>query len=352
MYPAVSVIKKLKKNAGEIEVGFIGSIRDEGLNVIRNIEAKKYFIRIRSFERRPSFSWLPSFFSLIRAFFCVMRYIKDFNPDVVLGFGGYVSAPVMLASLASRTPYMIHEQNLIPGRANRMFSKFAKVFFASFMETREYLSSGTAFVYSGNPIKYSGWTSREEARADFGMDLGRMTVGFFGGSRGSASINGLVFEHLGSTLLSKGVQILHIAGVDEKRFFDGDGYVRMDYLENMQNFYSACDLIVCRAGASTITELKHFKKPAILIPYPYAVGDHQQKNAEHLARAGCAIILDDLKISKDMNRYAALITELVFNEKRIENMRASYSVFGDSIDPALKIVEEICRINFRKGKAA
>ena len=335
----------MKENAGEIEIVFIGSVRDEGLEAIKNIEARKYFMRIRPFERRPSLSWIPSFFSLIRAFFSVMGYIRGFNPDAVLGFGGYVSAPVMLASLVLRISYMIHEQNLIPGRANRMFARYAKTFFASFMETKDYLPAKVAFVCTGNPIKYSGWASKEEARADFGLDVDRITVGFFGGSRGSASINGLVFDHLGKVLLARGLQILHIAGHDEKRSFEGDGYVRMDYLEDMQNFYSACDLIICRAGASTIAELKHFKKPAVLIPYPYAVGDHQQRNAEHLAKAGCAVILNDLKISTDMKKYADLIADLVFDAEGIERMRASYSVFGDGIDPALKIVEEICRIN-------
>ncbi|MCL5985920.1 MAG: UDP-N-acetylglucosamine--N-acetylmuramyl-(pentapeptide) pyrophosphoryl-undecaprenol N-acetylglucosamine transferase [Actinobacteria bacterium] len=345
IYPAASVIKKVKENAGEIELGFIGSVRDEGLKTIKKIEARKYFMRIRSFERRPSLSWIPSFFSLIRAFFSVMGYIRNFNPDAVLGFGGYVSAPVMLASLVLRIPYMIHEQNLVPGRANRMFARFAKVFFASFAETRDYLPERVTFVCTGNPIKYSGWTSKEEARADFGLDVDRITVGLFGGSRGSASINGLVFGYLGRMLLAREAQILHIAGFDERRLFEGDRYIRMDYLEDMQNFYSACDLIICRAGASTIAELKHFRKPAVLIPYPYAVGDHQQRNAEHLARAGCAIVLNDLKMSADMEKHADLIADLAFNEEKIERMEASYSIFGDGIDPALKIVEEIYRIN-------
>jgi UDP-N-acetylglucosamine--N-acetylmuramyl-(pentapeptide) pyrophosphoryl-undecaprenol N-acetylglucosamine transferase len=220
----------------------------------------------------------------------------------------------------------------------------------SFPETKNYLPAKTAFIYTGNPIKYTSRASKEEAGADFSLDADRITVGFFGGSKGSASINGLVFDYLGKMLLARGVQILHIAGHDEKRSFEGNGYVRMDYLENMHNFYSACDLIVCRAGASTIAELKYFKKPAVLIPYPYAVGDHQQRNAEHLSKAGCAVILNNFKICADMKKYADLIVELVFNTKEIERMRDSYSIFDDSIDPARKIVEEICRIGQQKGK--
>ena len=341
IHPAVSVIEKLKENKDRIEIAFIGSSRDEGLKAVKDIEAGKYFLKVIPFERRFSLSWFPSLYWLIRAFINMMEYLRKYKPQSILGFGGFVSAPVMLASLVLRVPFMIHEQNLIPGRTNKIFARFATVFFASFPETKDYLSKRTAFIYTGNPIKYSNRISKEEARASFNLSVEHITIGFFGGSRGSALINELVFDHLSRILLNKGVQILHITGYDEKRSFKSDGYLSMSYIENMQNFYCACDLIVCRAGASTIAELKYFRKPAVLIPYPYAVSDHQQKNAEHLAKAGCAVILNNSKIQDDKEKYADLIAKLVLNKKDIERMEFSYSFFGKGIDSALKMVEEI-----------
>lgn len=223
-----------------------------------------------------------------------------FAPDVVVGFGGWVSAPVVLAARRRGISCMLHEQNVMMGRTNRWLARWVDQVMVSFRETQRALRS-TRSVVTGMPVRDAiGRSSRTAQAARFGFNAARPTLLVLGGSQGSQAINQLMLDlvsYLSAEERSQW-QVLHITGTaDAQRI--GEVYARWGlhayvapYLVEMDAAYAQADLVLARAGASTVAELARSGKPAILIPYPYA-GGHQSANARAVESAGGGIILQE-----------------------------------------------------------
>lgn len=230
---------------------------------------------------------------LARAVFAARTALGRFRPDVVLGFGGYASFPALAAAAIKRVPLALHEQNSVLGAANRFIARFAERLFLSFPNTRRLSGAGKVETV-GCPVRGEIFTARDVKR---GEGPPRLLV--LGGSQGARALNYGVLEALDG-FMRAGIEIRHQTGrFDFEAIRHGYGAqgagerFRVEaFIEDMAEAYGWADLVLCRSGASTVFELAAAAKPAILVPFPHAVHDHQRTNAQALAERGAALLFD------------------------------------------------------------
>lgn len=264
--------------------------------------------------------------SRLRASVRAAREIVDrVRPDVVVGFGGYVSVPAYLAARRAKVPLVVHEGNAKPGIANRLGARFTEHVATSFPDT-----DLPHAQYVGLPIRreISGLdraARRSEARAHFGLDPDRPTLLVTGGSQGARSVNTAV-AGAARDLADAGVQVLHAAGRPEEVQVDprpGDApYVVTTFIDRMDLAYAAADLIVCRSGANTVTEVAAVGLPAAFVPLPHGNGE-QALNAHPVVQAGGGLLIDDAALSSAW--IDAVVVPLVNDPARLASMSAAAS---------------------------
>ena len=256
----------------------------------------------------------------------------------MIGTGGYVSAPSVLAAYILKIPTIIHEQNSHPGLANKLLSRIVDVVATSYPNGEKMFSSSKRVVYTGNPVrrKMIG-VIKEKGRKSLTLDKDKMTVLIFGGSLGAKKINDVVVEGYKKYKDSEDIQVVHITGerhFDEickkmkkvVKLEDKLRYQAHPYLNNISDAYAAADLVVSRAGANTIAEITAIGIPAILVPYPHATSDHQYKNAKELERHGAARIIKDDELNAQTMFKA--IDAIVFNSVVLAKMKEKSSSLG------------------------
>ena len=277
----------------------------------------------------PVWRWFsPSYVARqLRAVAQIRSVIGRSRPDVVIGFGGYLSAVGVVAARSAGVPCVIHEQNFVPGRANRWLSRLADVVAVSFPETARYLPKNAAVKTTGNPLRIrAGALGAAEARAELGLDAERPVLLVMGGSQGSQTINTAVtgMWRRTSARLRGRVQVIHLAGTHGVSEVE-QAYRRLDmpakvfpFLNRMDLALAAATLAISRAGATGIAEMVAMGVPSILIPYPYA-GGHQRANAQWAREAGRAVMLEEQELSPDTLRLE--MERLLFDPERLERMR-------------------------------
>jgi UDP-N-acetylglucosamine--N-acetylmuramyl-(pentapeptide) pyrophosphoryl-undecaprenol N-acetylglucosamine transferase len=225
---------------------------------------------------------------------------SDFQPDAVLGMGGFTSTAPILAGRMRKIPTFVHESNAIPGKANRLNARIAECVLLGFEECAKYLPD-RKWEVTGTPIRanLAKRLSKKEALAAFQLsDEGRKTILVMGGSQGARGINDAMIAVL-PKLRDLQVQVIHLAGAnDEGRLRDAYAAAGVPawvsaFHHRMEEAYSAADLAIARSGAASLTELSHFAVPGILIPYPHAAEDHQTLNARIFEKAGAAKLLPE-----------------------------------------------------------
>ncbi len=236
---------------------------------------------------------------MARALLASARRIRDFRPDVVVGVGGYGTVPPVLAARALGVPYVLLEQNVRPGKANRLLAPGAARLYVQWAEARSaFPGCGARVRVTGSPIRRQlRRVPRGPALRRFGLGEGLPTLAVVGGSQGAESLNRGVVEALGRT--APGLQVIHVTGkatVDAVRAAYAERGARacvLDFVSDMDALYSAADLVVSRAGAMAIAELAAFGTPSVLVPIARSSGDHQRENARAVARAGGALLLEE-----------------------------------------------------------
>lgn len=223
--------------------------------------------------------------------------IKAIAPDKIIGFGGYGSFAVVMAGIVGGKPTMIHEQNVKPGKANRFLAAFVKRIAISFKESRVFFPSKKT-VWTGCPAHQGrAQVSRAAYLAELGLDPQRKTIALLGGSQGSRDLNKIFFEAMGILAGDKKMQAIHMAGKQESAMYaslyrnQNLPVVVKPFISPIEDLYGAVDMVVARAGAATVSELGAHGLAAVLVPYPFA-GNHQRYNAQVLARAGAAVLIE------------------------------------------------------------
>lgn len=280
------------------------------------------------------------------------KLIKHFQPDAVIGTGGYVSGPLVMAAIWSRVPVLLHEQNAYPGRANRFLAPYTRSVCISFAESGKYFSKGTRLVLSGNPVKPEFFLAeRESAREKLGIPDHTFLILLLGGSLGANSLTNTVIaladEPAWQTLReSHDVRIQMSTGIEKASEFLSkvnavDGVTAAPYLHDVEDWMAAADLFIGRAGAMTCAELAATGTPSLLVPYPFAANDHQTFNATSMENAGAAEMIQDKDLTASW--LVSAIEQLIENPEKRRTMGQSAKRLA--IHDALDIIyQELGRI--------
>eukprot|EP00873_Tetraselmis_striata_P000609 jgi/Tetstr1/420873/TSEL_001075.t1 len=290
--------------------------------------------------RRPLLSWvnllLP--FRLAVALLQALRLLTRLRPAVVVGTGGYVAFPTCLAAWLTRTPFLLQEQNAVPGLANRCLARLASLVCVAFPGCIAHLPSSARCVVTGNPVRPSlCGADPAAARRALGLPADGAVVALVGGSLGAAALNGAMIEAAPKLLARGDVSILWATGPalfqQTIAQVEPDRRLRvLPYLDDMGAVYAAADLVVGRAGAMTCSELAATGCAAILVPLPSAAGDHQTANARHMADQGASILLPQAELSGIS--LAASIDRLLGDTAALLAMRKAAAAMAPAEPPA------------------
>ena len=347
IYPGISLAYEIKDRDVKNDILFVGTERGLESKLIPREGFKIIKIKAQGIKRKICFENLTVIVIFLISLFQSYKIIKKYKPDIVIGTGGYVSGSVILMAAILGIPTFVHEQNVIPGITNKFLSRITRTTFLSFNQSKEYFSSKAKLIFTGNPLRFKNIkqsTDREYKK--FNLDSLKKTMLVLGGSKGAASINRAV---LGGIDLIKEVikndwQVLLISGQDDYDNImeivgeDHKIFSVEPYLHDIEKAYSLADLVICRAGATTLAEIGAYGLPVILIPYPHATHNHQGINAKIFEREGAAILI----LEKDLSdkKLAQVLLDILKDKNRLE-MMAKKSRELSNANSAKKIVDYI-----------
>ncbi|MCI5119681.1 MAG: undecaprenyldiphospho-muramoylpentapeptide beta-N-acetylglucosaminyltransferase [Candidatus Electrothrix sp. AUS4] len=307
LFPGIALATALQQKYPGCEILFIGTQRQLDQKALAGHNFQQESIACMGLKGMGLKNRLKSLLSLPTAVLESWKIIRRFQPDLVFGVGGYVTGPVLLAARLRSVPTCIHEQNSIPGLANRMISRFVSRIFVSI--PGEYPFPEEKMVVSGNPVRQEILDAAErwQQERDDKTDDRPLTLLVMGGSLGAHRINMLMLD-VAAQLddeQKKAVRVIHQTGTaDEEKVRDGYEAARVQaevcaFFTDMASLYSQADLVLARAGATSLAELSVMGLPAVLIPYPYAADDHQAKNAEYYVAGGGALMYRESELNAE-----------------------------------------------------
>ncbi len=317
VYPAIAIADAVRALRPDAQIVFAGTQDRLEARAVPEAGYALHPITAQGIQRRASTSNLLLPFRVAQGVLQSWRLVEAINPDVAVGTGGYVSGPVLLAAWLRGRPLLIQEQNAYAGLTNRVLSRLASRIHLAFPEAKDWVPAEWAVV-SGNPTRRSlreaDPDDRRDARSALGLPEGARVVLVMGGSLGSAAINGAV-EHNLEALLRE--DDMHVVWQTGERYYDTiteeiDAPSRLhlvEYIDQMGAAYAAADLVVCRAGALTCSELMVTGTPAVLVPSPNVTADHQTKNARSMERAGAAVLLPEPELKARLDEVVGDLLE-------------------------------------------
>ncbi len=342
--PALSIASILKRNVPDCEIEFIGTKDRLESTLVPKAGYPIHFIEIYGLKRSLSLQNLKTARKTVTAVLECKKLLKQIKPDLVVGTGGYVCFPVCYAASRLHIPVALHEANAEPGFAVKMLKNHSDLIFVNFEAAGQFLNGSRAkIIHSGMPIDY-GFKNVETEKAKSETRLTeseKYSILSFGGSLGAAHINNAVLD-LMKNYISKHpeISLTHATGgkayPEMKKAFDELGLDKcpnislVEYIYDMPVRMAAADIVICRSGASTLSELAALSKPSILIPSPNVTNNQQYKNAKLLADKGAAVIIEDSELTADV--LEDKLSEILSDENKLESMRKSASEFdvGDT----------------------
>ncbi|PWB75335.1 undecaprenyldiphospho-muramoylpentapeptide beta-N-acetylglucosaminyltransferase [candidate division GN15 bacterium] len=303
LYPAIAIADRLTEMLGErtkAEIRFVGTKRGLEYRIKDSLKYPLHLINVRGIARRLSWQNLLVPFNVIGSLWKAKALLRQFSPHLVVGTGGYVSWPVLRAASGRGIPTAIQEQNSFPGITTRQLAPRVNRVYLGFAGAQEYFKTSGRVLVTGNPVRPNiAGGNRQEALSQFKLDPNKKTILVLGGSQGARAINQAVLHGLRHGLLPEGCQLLWQTGkrdyteVTAQAGDKASGHSLFPYENRMELVYAAADLAIARAGAITLAELEACAVPSVLVPYPYAAGDHQRRNAEETVRQGFASVIDE-----------------------------------------------------------
>jgi len=341
IYPALAIISKIKETDKNSEILYIGTtdrmeskiVPDKGINYVG--------IEMKGLNRKNIFKNIKVLSTYIKAKKKIKKVLVDFKPDIVLGIGGYITLPVVSVASSLGIKTFIHEQNSIPGLSNRILSKKVNKIGVSLEDSIKYFDKDKT-IFTGNPRSEEVIGIKPVLKSKYGLKNSKKLVLIVMGSLGSLTINNKMKEIL-KTFKEKDYEVLFVTG---KNYFEE--YQKLEdipsnvkivpYLEDMLSVMKKTDLIITRAGASTIAEITAIGLPSILIPSPYVTHNHQYKNALVLEKHGAGIIVEEEKLSSEI--LLKTIDEILKDSKKYDIMKKNSETLGVK-NSASKIYEVI-----------
>ncbi len=367
LFPGIAIAEELLKRNPDNRVLFIGTNRGLEKKVLGRMGFALKTINVEGLKGRGILKVVNSLMKIPGSLLESYRIIRSFRPDVVAGVGGYASGPAVLAARMMGIKTVIAEQNAVPGLTNRILGHFVHRVFVTFPDSRRFFPEGKTAV-TGNPVRIS-FLKEAEAIVDiklrfmdtklrfmntklrfheFPLRNRPFTILIFGGSQGARAINRKVVESLDSLVSLKGdIHFIHQTGESDrqsvedayqKRGFSAEVY---PFIIDMAETYNRADLLLCRAGATSLSEITAVGKASILIPLPSAAGDHQTKNALQMEKAGASVMIPEKSL--DGPKLAQEIERLYRKRETIETMEAAAASLGRK-DAAATIVDMIMKL--------
>ena len=325
IYPALAFIRYVQKIQPDSEFLYVGTHRGLENKIVPETGISFKTIKIQGFKRKLSFENIKTVQLFIESIKRSKEILREFKPDVVIGTGGYVSGSVVYAAARMKIPTIVHEQNSVPGITNKFLSRFADKVGICFPDAAQYFPESKT-VLVGNPRAQEVVTSgKSEVLEQYGLLPDIPTVLIFGGSQGALKINQAVIQAL-PQFSQKEYQVLYASGdryyneISEK--FDIEKISRnlslQPYIKNMTDVMANVDLLIARAGATSIAEFTALGLPGILIPSPYVTNDHQTKNAQSLVNAGAVKMIADADLTGD--KLVEAVDEIMNDPEKRERM--------------------------------
>ncbi|MBR3162921.1 MAG: undecaprenyldiphospho-muramoylpentapeptide beta-N-acetylglucosaminyltransferase [Clostridia bacterium] len=354
--PGIAIANKIKQEEKDSKIIFIGTTRGLENDLVPRAGYELKTIDAYGLSKTISIDNLKKMYKTLKGIGEANKIIKEFNPDVVIGTGGYICGAVVLAAKKNKIPVILHESNAFPGKAVKMLSSKADTVLVSFEDAKERLPHAKKVVYTGTPVKIQKkeYTIQEKDRiiTNLGLSKVKPIVLIFGGSQGAQKINDAILQIIYEKLNSK-YQIMWATGPKQYDTIKSElekksmniNFIEnikiVPYIYNMEEVMNISDIIVARSGAMSITEISNLGKPSILIPLPNVSGDHQLYNAKVLENVGAAkIILNDKLNGNNLND---TINIIVTNKDKMKQMqekaltKAAYNVEDKIYDEIKKI---------------
>ena len=335
LFPGLAVARELQQRDSMTEILFVGTEQGIEARILPREGFRLETIPVRGLKGRGIRGLLDAAWGIPSGLYRSLMIIRNFQPDVIIGLGGYASGPVLLAGKLRRLRCVIMEQNLRPGFTNKLLARFVDRVFTSYRESEAYFFGGKV-LEMGNPVR---WPKLPAVKPS-----GKFVLLIFGGSAGAHRVNLAVVDAMRTlTDIAGELQIIHQTGQADfaaiKAAYDSLPFAAevLPFIEKMDEAYARADLVVCRAGATTVAELTAFGKAAILVPYPYAIYDHQRWNAQSLRDQGAAEMILDQELKGDL--LAGRVRAYVSDRQRIAAMAAAARRMGRP-EAAARIVDE------------
>ncbi len=339
LFPGLAVAQQLKAQDAQAEVLFVGSKYGIEATVVPRSRFAFEAVAIRGLRGRGLRGLLEFATQAPVALLRSVRTVRSFRPQLVLGLGGYSSVPVVVAAWLCGVPSVLLEQNAHPGMANRLLARFARTVCTTFPESARFFPAGKS-QHTGNPVRQLAGQGQPEP--------GHFTIFAFGGSQGAHSINRAAVDAVRALRGQlQGLRVLHQSGEAdmvwvEKQYreMQVDAEVHA-FVHDMGRAYGCADVVVCRAGATTLAEITTLGKAAILVPYPFAADDHQRANADSLVSRGAAELIADADLNGEV--LAKRVIALASDPDRRARMAAAASALAtpDAAPHVLRICSQI-----------
>lgn len=345
--PGIAIANMLKQNGHNVI--FVGTEKGMENDLVPKANYPLIHIHAQGMSRGFSLRNISTMATLMKGVKECKKIIDDEKPDLLIGTGGYVTAPLMIAGIAKKIPTMIHESNALPGKTTIWLSSKVNTVAVGFEATLKRLPKAKHAVYTGNPTKMSTHSNKNTMKEKLGLG-GKNVVLVFGGSQGGKGINDVMVELINKNMLQN-CHLIYATGpknYDEimSRIKNVPKNIQIEkYIYNMEEVMVASDLLVCRSGALTTSEIGIVGVPAIMIPFPYAAENHQYFNAKALEDAGGGVVIEEkdlnpsvltnkineLLLNKDRLNQMGLNARKVGNEKAIENIKVEIDGLVKSI---------------------
>lgn len=351
IFPAVAIADTIKKKYPNADILFVGAKGKMEMQKVPQAGYKIVGLNIAGLQRSLSISNFTLPFKIMSSIYNAYKLLKNEKPQVVIGTGGFASAPVLYMATALKIPTVIQEQNSLPGKVNTFLGKRVNNICAAYTEVKQYFPAEKV-VMTGNPIReqieFSNIT-KEAACKEFGLDQNKKTVLVYGGSLGALAINqGMMnaFEKLNQS----DIQIIWQTGshfypqTEQLRKLNSNNIKIVEFINNMEVAYAAADLVVSRAGAIALSEICLKKKASILVPLPTAAEDHQTKNAMALVNLNAAILLKNSEAPKELGN---IILETINQKQKLDILseNAGKAAFPRSAEKIVEVIENLVNGN-------
>ena len=352
IYPAIAIADQIRRMEPDADILFIGTKHGMENRLVPNAGYAIRGIDASGFNRKNMLKNFKTALDLALGSQETTAILKEFRPDVVIGTGGYVTGTVVRKAAKMGIPCYIHEQNVVPGMANKLLEKYVQKVFISFEGSRDHFQDKDKLVLSGNPIRRDFLSvDVEGAREKLGLSHDDFMILITGGSLGAEVPNMASLELIRQLAQDpKGAKIFFVTG---KRYYDeiaaevgkiagAEKFVKViDYADNMPDLMSAADLIVSRAGAIALSEITASGKPSVLIPSPNVTNNHQYYNAKSLADAGAAILIEETQLQDSYQPFVDAVKKLIADREGLHRMVMASAQLGrtDAVDIIYKSIK-------------